>query len=511
MPGKVKLEIVQGVMKSKLFEFKEHDTFVLGRTPDCHVCLPDDPMVSRHQFILEVNPPDARLRDLGSLNGTFVNGTKHGGRQENETPEEGAKRKYPEVDLKDGDSIAVGETVFKVCVETSVFCCECGTEIADPAREKYVWVGGTFICFTCKQKAIVAVNPPKEPEPVRCQKCGKDVSKEVGGVKRQNYICVSCRAGAENDPIKLLMQILQKERIKQGPAVLPKIEGYEVGRKLGQGAMGAVYEAYRKTDREHVAVKILLSRIAVNERARKTFDREIYILRQLKHKNIVSYIDDGSSGEVFYFIQEFCEGGSLDKLILQHGRKVPLNIAGPIMLQVLEGLAYAHQAEIEVIKSDGSKIKGKGIVHRDLKPQNILLAGTANNWKLKIADYGLAKCFDTAGLSSHTLTGPGQTGGTPPFMPKEQVTNYKYVKPVSDVWSIAATFYNMLTGAFPRDFRPGQDPIAMVLNGIIIPIRKRDASIPVKLAEVIDKALAVDVKDRYQDAGEMLKAMQKIL
>jgi hypothetical protein len=509
MPGKVKLEIVAGPMVGKDFEFEEHDTFVFGRMPDCHMCLPDDQMVSRHHFILEANPPDARIRDLGSLNGTFVNNKKYGGREETETLEEAGKRKYPEVDLKHGDSIQVGETLFKVQIDAPMFCCECGTEITDPAREKYVWIGGTFICAKCRKKAVDGANPPKKPEPVQCQKCGKDVSKEIGGFRRGNYICVACRK-VEKDPMKLLMELLLRERKQYvGVKAVPKIEGYETEVKLGQGAMGAVYRARRKKDGRIVAIKVMLSRVAVNEQAHKQFNREMDVLRQLRHKNIVEFIDEGSAGSIFYFIQEFCEGGSIDQLMMRYRGKLPLNIAGPIILQVLEGLTFAHRAKIEVTKQDGNKTIGTGIVHRDLKPQNIFLTSQDNKQIAKIGDYGLAKCFDTAGFTDGTLT--GQVAGTPVFMPKEQVTNYKYVKPVSDVWSIGATFYNMLTGNFPREFRPGQDPIAVVLGGVIIPIRRRDASIPRSVAEVIDKAVEVNVKDRYQNAGEMLKAMQKAL
>ena len=101
MPTKLILTITSGVMQGNKFTFEEHDTFLLGRMDDCHVCLPDDPCVSRHHFILEVNPPDARIRDLGSLNGTYINGKKYGGREKHETPEEATKRQYPEVDLQD--------------------------------------------------------------------------------------------------------------------------------------------------------------------------------------------------------------------------------------------------------------------------------------------------------------------------------------------------------------------------------------------------------------------------
>ena len=82
MAGKVTLEVVAGAMAGKRFSFDDHDTILLGRSPDCQVSLPDDDKVSRYHFIMEVNPPDACVRDLGSLNGTRVNDVKHGGREE---------------------------------------------------------------------------------------------------------------------------------------------------------------------------------------------------------------------------------------------------------------------------------------------------------------------------------------------------------------------------------------------------------------------------------------------
>jgi serine/threonine protein kinase len=191
---------------------------------------------------------------------------------------------------------------------------------------------------------------------------------------------------------------------------------------------------------------------------------------------------------------EFCEGGSVDKLMHQRGGKLAMSEAGSIILQVLEGLAYAHD---------------KGFVHRDLKPQNIILAKRGNGWETKVGDFGLSKNFQGAGFSGMTLT--GAYAGTFPFMPREQVTHFKYVKPVSDVWSTGAMFYSMLTGKFPRNFLPKQDPVEVILRGNIVPIRARNSGIPDRVAEVIDRALSNDVKVRYQNAAEMHTALAGVL
>ncbi|MBN2559616.1 MAG: protein kinase [Phycisphaerae bacterium] len=492
MPGKLTLEIAQGKMAGKRFEFEEHDTFIFGRMPDCHMCLPDDNRVSRHHFILEANPPDARIRDLGSLNGTHVNGTRHGGREKGETPEEGAKRTYPEVDLKDGDRIKVGQTEILVGVYVPAECCECGKAIADGDRKACAWIGDTFICPGCRSAVLSAPEPPKKPEPVRCLECGKDVSDEIGKARRGKYVCEACRAKAEEDPIALLKRMMAE--IGGGAGSVPNIAGVEIIRELGRGGMGAVYLARRKGDDGPTALKVMLSRVAVDERSRTSFLREMETTRDLKHPNIVEFIDHGAAGSAFYFVMEFCEGGSVDGLMEKCGGTLPLDVAGPIMLDALEGLAYAHDQDF---------------VHRDLKPANILLTGPPETGTAKVTDFGLSKNFEKAGFSGMTVT--GAVAGTPVFMPREQVTNFKYVKPATDVWSMGATLYNMLTGRFPRDMRRGQDPMEVILNGKIVPVRKRESSIPKKVAEVIDRSLENDLKARYQDAGEMRQALVKAL
>jgi serine/threonine protein kinase len=140
-----------------------------------------------------------------------------------------------------------------------------------------------------------------------------------------------------------------------------------------------------------------------------------------------------------------------------------------------------------------------------LKPQNILLdRGVA-----RISDFGLAKNFQQAGMSGLSVT--GNYAGTPLFMPREQLINFKYMKPVSDVWSIAATFYFMLTGAFPYPFTDKRDPIDVILNEPIVPLEKRDKSLPRNLCACIDKALSLKATDRYPTAGDFMRSLRSSL
>ena len=222
---------------------------------------------------------------------------------------------------------------------------------------------------------------------------------------------------------------------------------YEIERLLGKGGMGAVYLAHRRAGAEpgageapgaRVALKVMLPRMVVDEGAQEIFIREIEVTRSLRHPNIVGLLDFGKHQGRFYFALEYCPGGSAEDLRRRHGGRVPLPSVLRIAVDALEGLAVAHEA---------------GFVHRDLKPDNVLLAegGTA-----RLADFGLAKSFQQAGLSGMTAT--GMVAGTFQFMPREQLTSYRQVRPTSDVWSMAATVYYLLSGEYARDFDAHSGP-----------------------------------------------------
>ncbi len=420
MPATVHLQVRSSDGTAKSFALTEHDTFLLGRMADCHLCVPGDPLVSRHHFLLEACPPLAALRDLGSLNGTHVNGKKCGGREKGETPEQGALRQYPSIELKDGDRIIVGQSTIEVRVETA------------------------------PDAALVPAALP------------------VGDL-----------SGLSPEAMhRLIFGSPEKE--------LFTLPGYRIQRELGRGGCGAVYLATRESGGERVAVKLMLSRAKADIRAVDQFKREMAVIAKLRHTNIVRFLDSGSDEGTFFFVMDYCDGGSLADAANQHGGTLQWENVRPWALQALEGLAAAHK---------------EGFVHRDIKPQNILIhQGIA-----RISDFGLAKNFQKAGLSGMSLT--GQYAGTPVFMPPEQIVNFKYVKPVSDVWSFAATLYYLLTGKFPYRFDPKRDPIDIILNENPVPIRDRLPGLEKQIAALIDKSLVRNPKDRYTDAGKMLSAI----
>jgi eukaryotic-like serine/threonine-protein kinase len=272
----------------------------------------------------------------------------------------------------------------------------------------------------------------------------------------------------------------------------PDVKGYVVGDFLAKGGQGAVYRARRLADGREVAFKIMLAKVAVDERSRKLFEREIEVTRSLRHPNIVELLDHGSGGVGFYFAMELCRGGSVDAVIQRRRAPFTLVEAGPLILQALDGLAFAHTQKY---------------VHRDLKPPNLLL-GTDERGPAKIADFGLAKSFEMAGLSGFSAT--GAAFGTLVFMPREQLTHYKYARPVTDVWSLAATLYFMLCGRSPREFGD-RDPVQVILESSIVPISQRGVALPPRVADVLEQALAPKAEDRYQDAAAFRDALAAAL
>jgi eukaryotic-like serine/threonine-protein kinase len=501
MPSKVTLKVVQGELSEREFVFEERTTCLIGRDGDCNPRIPNDAAhktISRHHCLLDINPPDVRVRDFGSLNGTYVNGKRIGRRERGQTPEQAAQVRYPEYDLKDGDEIRLQATVFKVAVFVPTTCSKCAVEIPEAEKSAARIADKVHVCTSCRKKR----EPPPAKAPVpRCAKCGCDVSAEVGDNRRGDCVCLSCRA----DPFELLKQLLG--RADQGDQSLIAVQGYAVLKELGRGGMGAVYLARHEKTGEQVALKVMLPRVAVEERAKAMFLRETANTRALRHRHVVELRDSGCSWGTFFFTLEFCDGGSVDRLMALRGGKLSVDEAVSIVLQALDGLIYAHQADIRQVKlSDGSTANARGIVHRDLSPNNLFLSGSGSSRIAKVADFGLAKAFDTAGLSGQTST--GMAAGKPYFMPRQQVVNFKFAMPEVDVWAMAASLYQMLTGRFvPRDFPRDQDPWAVVLNTAAVPIRRRDPSIPARLAEVIDYALIDKPEIKVKTAAQFKKML----
>ncbi|MCI0701037.1 MAG: protein kinase [Planctomycetia bacterium] len=270
------------------------------------------------------------------------------------------------------------------------------------------------------------------------------------------------------------------------------IPGYKLAAEIGRGSMGVVYRASRDSDREPVAVKVIAPAAGVLQRDIDLFLREARIMAELDHRHIVRYLDSGESDGFLYLVMELVDGPDLRQRVKDRG---PLDIRAGVRLtiNILDGLTHAH---------------AKGFVHRDVKPSNVLLDGPKKRRMAKLADFGLARAYDTCNLSG--LTMQGEVGGTPAFMAPEQVTHYRDVKPAADQYSAAATLYYLLTGQFVRDFV--SDTNAQLVQIIIdsaAPIRAHRPEISDNLAEVIHKALAREPEDRYPDVPAFRNALRQ--
>lgn len=507
MPAKITLKVTHGKLKGQEFVFDERTSCILGRAKDCQPQVPDDEdhkTISRYHCLLDIDPPDIRVRDFGSLNGTCVNGKKIGQREDGKTPEEGRQQSFPEHDLKDGDELKLVDTTFRVGIFVPARCVECSVEIPESLKASWQHSPGIFQCDSCRKKAEAAhrKEAPKQKAKV-CAKCGRDVSAEIGEQRQGEFVCGACQA----DPLQILKRLL--ELAKSGEKSLLPIQGYTVLKELGRGGMGAVYLARHDKTHEQVALKVMLPQVAVNEQAKQSFLLETRNTQALRHRNVVEVRDAGCSQGTFFFTLEFCDGGSVDQLMQQNGGTLSIKDATEITLQALEGLNYAHNAELQVTLANGSHTTARGLVHRDLKPHNIFLTGSGKSRMAKVGDFGLGKAFDTAGLSGRTRT--GSMAGTPMFMPRQQVINFKYAKPEVDVWAMAGSLYFMLTGRLPRDFSKGQDPWQAVLQSNAVPIRQRMSSIPKKLAEVIDAALVDKPGIQIKTAAEFKRLLEGAL
>jgi pSer/pThr/pTyr-binding forkhead associated (FHA) protein len=476
VPAQVTLTVTGGPSVGQQHAFTERTTALIGREGECHIRFPDDKehrTLSRHHCLLDINPPEASIRDLGSRGGTYVNGLLIGKRERTQSAEEGANLRFAEHSLKHGDQIKVGQVVLGVAISAPAVCVECLMEIPEEEKELSRLADGQFICGRC-----------------RTNRLPRTITQEPGT--------------RSLDPEQAARRLLGFAQT--GAADLQRLRGYRIERELGRGGMGAVFLAKNVQSGECVALKLMLPHAAATQRLRDQFMREAANTKAVKHRHVVELRDLGYSEGSFFFALEYCEGGSVADLLKKSGC-LSAEKAVPLVLQALEGLEYAHGVELPSVQlADGRFAPACGLVHRDIKPHNILLAKDGDAYVAKIADYGLAKAFDLAGLSGLSVS--GQTGGTPGFMPRQQLIDYRNARPEVDVWAMAASLYYMLTLRFPRDFNQGMDGWRVVLQTDPIPIRQRCPDISAKLANVIDDALVERPEIRFKTAGALRNALQ---
>lgn len=444
---RVVLDVLEGPRKGGVFVCDGGESLVVGRSKYVTCSMPEDTALSRDHFKIDTDREGCELRDLGSTNGTFVN-------------DERVERAV----LATGDKISAGQSTFLVRVEA---------EDGAPAGSQAPTAAATSAPMS------IALTP--RGVPISCAGCGQiappgiDVAAFAQNDVRESitWLCESCR--------------------REAAVTHQPVPQYTTLRILGRGAMGVVYLAQQHSSGRLVALKLIAPETAAARSAIDRFLREMHVVSQLKHPNIVEYLEQGTNRGQFWFAMEYVEGTNLEALANEQRGTYPINQACRMASQVLKGLEHAHAS---------------GFVHRDIKPENILIGRTPKGLLAKISDFGLAKSFRSLGLSG--LTFSGEMRGTIPFMPPEQMLDFKKVQPSGDLYATAATLYYLISGQFIYDeVAEGGDLIRILLEEPPVPIQKRRPDVPTGLARVLEKGLARDPKDRYPTAESLRAALRR--
>ncbi len=260
------------------------------------------------------------------------------------------------------------------------------------------------------------------------------------------------------------------------------VGSYRIAKLLGEGGMGAVYLGEHPAIGSKVAIKMLHAQYAAKPTIVERFFNEARSVNLIGHDNIVKILDFDVTGEGrHYFVMEFLHGRALQAL-LQPGRPLPLQRAGPMLLQCCRALQAAHE---------------RGIVHRDFKPDNVFLVEQAGRQDVvKLVDFGIAKL---AAESGGGMTQPGTVMGTPAYMSPEQAAGEATIDARSDIYSLGVTMFQMATGKLPfAEAGPsfGKILIAHLQQPPPLP-RSIEPGVPEELERIILRTLEKKPEDRY--------------
>lgn len=266
-----------------------------------------------------------------------------------------------------------------------------------------------------------------------------------------------------------------------------EIHGYQIQREIGRGAMGVVFEAIQLSVDRRVAIKTITG--SNDSSSRERFRLEAETVARLQHPNIVQLYDYGEAEGQPYVSLELVTGQALDRMLTESGIPTPRAAA-----QWIETLARAMHVAHE-----------NGIIHRDLKPANIL---STPNGTLKISDFGLAKRMD----NDSSATRAGDILGTPHYMAPEQASGrIAEIGPATDVYSLGAILYELLTGQRPLSGETVLDTLQLVRSRDPEPVRNKNPRVNVDLETICMKCLLKDPQRRYPTALALAEDLKRFL
>jgi serine/threonine protein kinase len=240
-------------------------------------------------------------------------------------------------------------------------------------------------------------------------------------------------------------------------------------------------------------LKTIRPDVAVSQRDIELFLREARVLESLQHSRIIRFIEIGEDSGQLYFAMEYVPAPNAAELLKERG-PLTVSVAVTIACHVLEALEYAHL---------------RRYIHRDIKPENVLVQSGTGRIEVKLADFGLARVYETSRMSGITMQ--GEIGGSIAFAPPEHLTNYRDAAPAGDLYSVAAMLYTLLTGELIYDFPDSiAKAVLMVLQTDPIPIQNYRADLPKSLIAIIHKSLQRDPVNRFASATDMRVALQNL-
>jgi WD40 repeat protein len=316
--------------------------------------------------------------------------------------------------------------------------------------------------------------------PISCEKCGTALTMPAFG-----GLCPRClmAEGVAAAPVSTG----DTARISKG-FFIRNLGDYELLEEVARGGMGVIYKARQRSLGRLVAVKVLSAGEFASREYVERFRTEAAAAARLQHPNIVTIHEVGTQDGIEYFSMDYVEGANLAELVKEH--PLPPERAAGCLKSLAEAVQYAHL---------------RGILHRDLKPSNVLVDPFGEP---RITDFGLAK--ELTGKSD--LTATGQVLGTPGYMPPEQAdAEFGAVGPQSDVYSLGAVLYFMLTGRPPFAAGSLHQTLRLVLTTEPVPVRMLNPSVPRDLETICLKCLEKEPANRYASAAELVSELEHFL
>jgi tRNA A-37 threonylcarbamoyl transferase component Bud32 len=432
------------------------DEFVIGRAESGIGQLGDDPELSRrHALVTRDASGQLGIEDLGSANGTFVNGTR-------------IRERQP---LAVGDEVRVGKTTLELTAAGQAAAASSPAAAPPPARPA--------------APPPPAAAPPPPPAPPTPPPARPAAPPPPAAAPPRPARPPSPPAPSPAPPApRATPPVPARKPAAAPPDALPAgtvIAGCRIEQVIGHGDMGVVYQAEELALQRHVALKLIRPEHTEEQRYRERFRRESMVAASIDHPNVIPILEAGDEDGMLFISMRLVEGTDLRELIAAEGPLDPQR-AARIVSQVGSALDAAHS---------------RGLVHRDVKPANVLLARADHVY---LSDFGLAKREEEGG----GLTRQGSIVARAQYVAPEQLLEDR-VDALTDVYALGCLLYESLTGEQPYAGSADNAMLAHVNEPPPSPLAARP-DLPPEFDEVVHRAMAKQATERYPSAGDLGQA-----